>query len=35
MMKNFMNNKKVENLCKHCNFYDRIIKQFGSDSYGK
>lgn len=35
MKNNFMNNKKVENLCKHCNFYDRIIKQFGSDSYGK
>ena len=27
--KNFENNKKVENLCKHCNFYDRIIKQIG------
>ena len=35
MKNNFMNNKKVENLCKHCNFYDRIIKQFGSDRYGK
>ena len=26
---NFKNNKKTQNLCKHCNFYDRIIKQFG------
>lgn len=25
----FENNKKVENLCKHCNFYDRILKQIG------
>ena len=29
MKDNFKNNKKIENLCKHCNFYDRIIKQFG------
>lgn len=29
MKENFKNNKKVENLCKHCNFYDRIIKQIG------
>ena len=28
MKENFKNNKKIENLCKHCNFYDRIIKQF-------
>lgn len=27
----FENNKKIENLCKHCNFYDRIIKRSGSD----
>ena len=29
MKENFKNNKKINNLCKHCNFYDRIIKQFG------
>lgn len=35
MKSGFENNKKVENLCKHCNFYDRIIKRSGCDIYGK
>ena len=29
MKENFKNNKKINKLCKHCNFYDRIIKRFG------
>jgi len=31
----FLNNKKVEELCKHCNFYDRIVNQKGSEKHGK
>ena len=27
----FQNNKKIEELCQHCNFYDRIKKPLGSD----
>ena len=29
MKENFKNNKKINKLCKHCNFYDRIIRRFG------
>lgn len=28
MKENFKNNKKIENLCKHCNFYDRIVAKW-------
>ena len=31
MIKGFQNNKKVEKLCQHCNFYDRIMQKKGSD----
>ena len=29
MKVNFQNNKKIEKLCQHCNFYDRIVKRSG------
>ncbi len=32
MIKGFQNNKKVEKLCQHCNFYDRIMQKKGSDN---
>ena len=32
MIKGFQNNKKVEEFCQHCNFYDRIMQKKGSDS---
>lgn len=35
MIKGFQNNKKIELLCQHCNFYDRIMAQKGSDINGK
>ena len=35
MKNNFLNNKKIELLCKHCNFYDRIIKRSGDETNGK
>ena len=35
MKENFLNNKKVELLCQHCNFYDRIVKRNGDDISGK
>ena len=31
----FLNNKKIELLCQHCNFYDRIIKRNGDETNGK
>ena len=31
IIENFKNNKKVEKLCQHCNFYDRIMSRNGSD----
>ena len=34
MIKGFQNNKKIEKLCQHCNFYDRIIARKGSDING-
>lgn len=34
MIKGFQNNKKIEKLCQHCNFYDRIIAHKGSDING-
>jgi len=32
MIKGFQNNKKIEKLCQHCNFYDRIMQKKGSDN---
>ena len=32
MIKGFQNNKKIEKLCQHCNFYDRIMQKRGSDN---
>ena len=29
MQENFLNNKKCEEFCRHCNFYDRIITKLG------
>lgn len=31
MIVGFQNNKKIEKLCQHCNFYDRIVQKKGSE----